>query len=106
MTVQSLYPSLKRRPPALKAGWHSAEFYGISEYKWPDGKEPCLKLEFKASNGIIHLLLPMKKEGIFVLNHIAGMIGIKTKKYRLSALIGETLLVQVKYNRVIKIKTR
>ena len=59
MTAQILYPSLKRRPPSLKAGWHTAELYGISEYNWPDGKEPCLKLEFKASNGIIHLLLPL-----------------------------------------------
>lgn len=99
-----LYDSLKRTKPLFKTGWHSAALLGVSESIGPKSGEPVIKLDFANGDGRISLFLPKSKACIFVLNGIAGVAGIKTKKYRISQLVGETFLIQVKYNKIVKIK--
>lgn len=104
MTGEILYPHLKRARQILPNGWHTVTLNSISEYREPKTGEDSLKLEFVASDGHIELLLPISKETVFLLNRLSGVIGITSEKYRLSDLVNATLLIHIKYKRVIKIK--
>lgn len=102
--AEPLYPDLKRSKPQLANGWHLTRLCSISEYKHPYTGESCLKLVFEANEGQSSVLLPIVKESIFILNKIAGMAEVSAEKYRLSDLVNATLLIQIKYKRIIKIK--
>jgi hypothetical protein len=104
MTQETLYPHLKRARQILPNGWHTVTLNSISEHRDIKTGEDSLKLEFVATDGYINLLLPISKETVFLLNRLSGVIGITAEKYSLSDLVNATLLIQIKYKRVIKIK--
>lgn len=104
MTGEILYPHLKRARQILPNGWHTVTLNSISEYREPKTGEDGLKLEFVAPDGYINLLLPIRMESVLLLNKLAGIIGVTADKYSLSDLVNATLLIHIKYKRVIKIK--
>lgn len=99
-----LYPDLKRAPAKLENGWHTVVIHSIGEYTHREAGQSAIKIEFLAQYGAANILLPMNKESIFILNKLAGIAGILSDKYRLSDIVNATVLIQIKYKRVIKIK--
>jgi len=104
MQIEPYYPHLKRSVAILSNGWHIVSINSISEHRDSKTGQNSLKIEFMNSDGIMNLFLPICKESIFVLNRVAGIIGITAEKYRLTNLVNATMLIQIKYKRVIKIK--
>ena len=96
-----LYPNLKRSRPVLKTGTHLAVIESISESKHRKTGKPCINVVFSNKDGYITLFLPARKEAIFVLNKIAGMINAP-EHYRLSDIVGATINIKVRYNKVVK----
>ena len=104
MTGEILYPHLKRARQILPNGWHYVTLNSISEHRDSQTGENSLKLEFVAPDGYINMLLPISKETVFLLNRLSGLIGVTADKYSLSDLVNATMLIHIKYKRVIKIK--
>lgn len=104
MDSQILYPHLKRARQILPNGYHKVVLSSISEHVKSISSEKCIKLEFTNQSGGSELLLPISKESVFLLNRLAGVIGVTADTYRLSDLVGATLSIQIKYKRIIKIK--
>ena len=96
-----LYPNLKRSRPVLKTGTYLTVIESIAESKHKKTGEPCINVVFSNKDGYITLFMPMRKEAIFVLNKIAGMINAP-ENYRISDIVGATLNINVRYNKVVK----